>query len=156
MWFKKLAAICLISALPAVMAGPASASPSKPPPRAQASAIFIPLVILGTRAAFVAATRVASRQGARVLARRGVGGRARRYMIRSGTRAKAYGRRWFKLAFGSRLARRRTFKRAMQDCSWAGGAVLIFTLSTEKALQACGGAAVLSLKGKQVRVRKRR
>ncbi len=153
---KKVAAICLVAVLTAVTAGPAAAATAKPPRRAQASGIFVPLLILGTRAAFVAATRVASRQGARALAQRGVRGAARRYMLRSATRAKRYGRRWFKLAFGSRLARRRTFMRAMQDCSWAGGAVLVFTLSTEKALQACGGAAVLSLKGKEVRVPKRR
>jgi len=156
MLLKKLAAICLVAALTAATAGPASASASKPPPRAHASGIFAPLLILGSRAAFVAATRVASRRGARALARKGVRGPARRYMMRSGARAKAYGRRWFKVVFGSRFARRRTFKRAMQDCSWAGGAVLIFTLSTEKALQACGGAAVLSLKGRNVRVAKRR
>lgn len=153
---NKLAAICLVAALTALTAGPASASPPKPPPRAEGSGIFVPLLLLGSRAAFVAATRVASRQGARVLARKGVRGSARRYIIRSGARAKAHGRRWFRLVFGSRFARRRTFKRAMQDCSWAGGAVLIFTLSTEKALQACGGAAVLSLKGRNVRAPRRR
>ena len=93
MLLKKLAAICLVAALTAATAGPASASTSKSPPRAQASGIFVPLLILGSRAAFVAATRVASRQGARALARKGVRGLARRYMIRSGARAKAYGRR---------------------------------------------------------------